>query len=101
ALDRLTESGTVPRLFYVNTSTEYWTQAAALTHTSLDGESDLAPHPQARIYAIAGAQQRSGAAGERADLAHCINPLDYRPVLRSLLLHLDAWVTLGTTPPPS
>jgi len=100
-LDRLTASNTIPRLFYVNTSTEYWTQAASLTHTSIGTNGDLAANPRARIYAIAGAQQRSGAAGERFDLAHCINPLDYRPVLRSLLLHLDAWITLRTEPPAS
>lgn len=104
-LDRLSASDTVPRLFYVNTSTEYWTQGASLTHTAIGAGpgpgADLEANPRARIYAIAGAQQRSGAAGERLDLAHCINPLDYRPVLRSLLLHLDAWVTLRTEPPAS
>ncbi len=104
-LDRLTESNTIPRLFYVNSSTEYWAQAASLTHTSLNATAetgaDLEPNPRARLYTIASGQQRSGAAGERLDLAHCINPLDYRPVLRSLLLHLDAWVTLRTEPPPS
>ncbi len=100
-LDRLNANNTAPRLFYVNTSTEYWAQAASLTHTALGTPADLAPSPRARIYSIAGAQQRSGAAGERLELAHCINPLDYRPVLRSLLLHLDAWVTLRTEPPAS
>ncbi len=106
-LDRVNASNTAPRLFYVNSSTEYWTQAASLTHTTIAGSgpnsaaADLAPNPRARIYAVAGAQQRSGAAGERLELAHCINPLDYRPVLRSLLLHLDAWVTLRTEPPAS
>jgi len=54
-----------------------------------------------RVYSVASAQQRSGASGERLDLAHCVNPMDYRPVLRSLLLHLDAWVTLRTEPPAS
>jgi hypothetical protein len=104
-LDRLSASNSVPRLFYVNSSTEYWTQGASLTHTTIAAPNtpaaDLAPNPRARIYAIAGAQQRSGATGERLDLAHCVNPLDYRPVLRSLLLHLDAWITLRTEPPAS
>ncbi|MGE4061968.1 MAG: alpha/beta hydrolase domain-containing protein [Rhodospirillaceae bacterium] len=104
-LDRVNAANAAPRLFYVNSSTEYWTQAASLTHTTIPATNgqpaDLAPSPRARIYAIAGGQQRSGAAGERLDLAHCINPLDYRPVLRSLLLHLDAWITLRTEPPTS
>jgi len=100
-LDRPAAANAVPRLFYVNTSTDYWTQAASLTHTAIGATADLDADPRARIYAVAGAQQRSGAAGERLELAHCINPLDYRPLMRSLLLHLDAWITLRTEPPPS
>lgn len=100
-LDRAAANDAAPRLFYVNTSTEYWTRAASLTHTGIGAAADLAPHARARIYAVAGAQQRSGATDERLDLAHCVNPLDYRPVLRSLLLHLDAWITLRAEPPAS
>jgi len=97
----LDRPGPVPRLFYVNTAAEYWTRAASLTHTALDGSADLAPDLRARIYMIAGAAQTPAAHGERGTLAHCRGPLDYRPLLRAMLLHLDAWVTLKEEPPPS
>ncbi len=90
-----------PRLFYVNTATEYWARGASLTHTAVDASADLAPAPRARIYSIAGSQHRIAGPAGATTLAHCLNPLDERPVLRSLLLHLDAWITLKQEPPAS
>ncbi len=91
----------VPRLFYVNTATEYWARSASLTHTNVDATADLPPAPRARIYAVAGAQHRIAGPAGSTTLAHCLNPLDERPMLRSLLLHLDAWITLKQEPPAS
>ena len=99
-LDHDTLSG-MPKLFYVNTATEYWTRSASLTHTTADASADLAPDRRARIYTIAGAQHRIATPAAGANLAHCLDPLDERPILRSLLLHLDAWVTLKQEPPVS
>jgi len=98
-LDRFV--GSTPKLFYVNTGTEYWTRAASLTHTAPDGSADAAPDKRARIYMIAGGDPHVARASDRGNLAHCFNPLDDRPALRSLLLHLDAWVTLKDEPPAS
>jgi hypothetical protein len=53
-LDRVNALNTVPKLFYVNTSTEYWTRAGSLIHTAADGSADLAPDRRARIYMVAG-----------------------------------------------
>ena len=100
-LDRPTTTGGVPKLFYINTATEYWAHGASLTHTAVDGSADLAPDARARIYMIAGGAQSMNAAGERGALANCRDPLDYRPLLRAMLLHLDGWVTLKKDPPPS
>ena len=100
-LDKTAASGVVPRLFYVNTATEYWARSASLTHTTIDGAMDLAPSTRARIYTVAGSQHRIAAAAAGSTLAHCLNPLDERPILRSLLLHLDAWITLKQEPPAS
>ena len=97
----LDRPGPVPKLFYVNTPTEYWTRGASLTHTAVDASADLTPDSRSRIYMIAGASQTPGAVGERNTLAHCRDPLDYRPLLRAMLLHLDGWVTLKKDPPPS
>ncbi len=100
-LDRASALNAVPKLFYVNTANEYWTRAASLTHTAVDGSADVPPDGRARIYMIAGASQQLISAPDRANLAHCRDPLDYRPLLRSLLLHLDSWVTLKKEPPGS
>lgn len=91
----------VPRIFLVNTSTEYWARSASLVHTDTLGSSDIPPDPSVRLYAIAGGQHGIGASSERGSLVHCRNPLDHRPVLRALLSHLDAWVSLERAPPPS
>ncbi len=101
-LDRANGLNAVPKLFYVNSATEYWARGASLTHTAVDGSADIAPDRRARIYLIAGGARHLIPAPERDNLlAHCRNPLDYRPLLRALLLHLDSWVMLKKDPPPS
>ena len=100
-LDRPTTAGAVPRLFYVDTASEYWARSASLAHTLADGSADLAPNARAREYMIAGGSHILAPPPDRAAFAHCRDPLDYRPLLRSLLLHLDGWVTLKKEPPPS
>ena len=60
-LDRARALGAVPKLFYVNNSSEYWNRAASLIATDPAGERDLPPAPEARIYLIAGAQHYVGA----------------------------------------
>ncbi len=55
-LERL-EPKFVPRIFYTNSSNEYWRGSAALTHVTPDGRRDFPP-PQdtTRIYLFAGTQ---------------------------------------------
>ena len=47
-----------PKIFYVNTSVEYWGggRAAAPTHTTVDGERDLVLPDNIRIYLLASTQ---------------------------------------------
>ena len=99
--DRASAAGSVPKLFFLNSATDYWAQGASLTHTAVDGSADVAPDARARLYMIAGAAQSLVAAGERNTLANCRDPLDVRPLRRAMLLHLDGWVTLKKEPPPS
>ena len=94
-------SRNIPKLFYINTSTTYWTRGASLTHTAADGSADLTPHPRTRLFMISGGQLRSTNTPARRNLSNCRSPLDNRPVSRALLVHLDAWVTLNEEPPPS
>ncbi len=100
-LDRARKFGAVPKLFYVNASSEYWNRAASLITTDPAGERDLPPAPEARIYAIAGAQHYVGITRHRGIFSNCGNPLNHYRVMRALLVALDRWVREGTEPPAS
>jgi len=100
-LDKAHALGVVPKLVYVNQSTEYWNRAASLTHTDPEGKRDAAIDPNARVYLIAGGQHYAGRQRNRGIYANCVNPLNHYPEMRALLLALDRWLRDGTEPPPS
>jgi len=107
-LARLCTRGKVPKIFFINTSAEYWGGHAALTHTDLDGKRDLTPSETVRIYHFAGTQHGPGnllltdtGAADDSRGQHKPNSVDYRPLLRAALVQLDRWVTTGQAPPPS
>jgi hypothetical protein len=100
-LDPARALAAVPKLFYVNDSSEYWNRAASLITTDPTGTSDLPPAPEARIYAILGAQHYVGIRRDRGIFSNCGNPLNHYRVLRALLVALDRWVRDGTEPPAS
>lgn len=96
--------GKEPKLFLVDTSSEYWDRGrvAALRHTSLDGTEDVVDAPNVRVYLVAGTQHGAGSfppAQGNGQLPPNTN--DYRWAQRGLLAALDAWVRNGTEPPPS
>jgi hypothetical protein len=92
--------GTLPRLFYTQTSSDYWSRSASLIHAEVTGDKDLPIDPSARIYFFAGAQHFIRVPAERGRFALCHNPADYRYLMRPLLLHLDRWID-GREPPDS
>jgi hypothetical protein len=100
-LDRARALAAVPKLFYVNNSSEYWNRAASLVATDPAGERDLPPAPEARIYLIAGAQHYVGGQRERGIFANCVNTLDHYRAMRALLVAFEHWVRDGVAPPPS
>ncbi len=94
--------GTTPRIFFTNTSTEYWRLPTALIHTSVDGTTDVPPADTSRIYFLAGTQHVPATLpANRTDGLRVGNHNDYTWLLRSLLLKLDAWLTDGAPPPAS
>ena len=101
-LARAREAGHVPKMFFVQSSTEYWSRGASLLHTDVTGQEDLPIDPQVRIYLIAGsghlgAQPPTPGIGQTPR-----NPLRHRPpVLRALLVAMDRWVTEDHPPPAS
>jgi Alpha/beta hydrolase domain len=98
-LDKARALGKVPKLFYVNNSSEYWNRAASLPTTDPAGSRDVAPAPEARVYLIAGAQHYAGIARTRGIFENCVNPLNHYRAMRALVLALDRWVRDGTEPP--
>jgi len=91
-----------PKVFYTNSSYEYWGRAASLIHTSPDGATDVPPPPDTRIYLLAAGQHGVAAFPPSRTIGQQQNnPLDYRWVMRSLLLSMNRWITAGTPPPDS
>jgi hypothetical protein len=92
----------LPKIFYTNSSHEYWGRAASLIHTTVDGLADVPIMDNVRIYLFAGTQHGPGAfppartIGEQPG-----NPHDFRWSMRALLLAMDRWVAEGKEPPPS
>lgn len=96
------EQGHVPKVFFTQTSTEYWTRGASLLHTDAEGKRDVALDPSARLYVVAGAQHLGGGPTDRGICQNPRNPLNDRPpLLRALLVALDRWVSEGRQPPDS
>ncbi len=105
-LDRAAAEGVVPKVFFSNTSYEYWGRAASLIHTSADARRDTVIGPNVRIYHFTGLQHYSGpfppARGEGSLLGRePQSPLPIRYFWRAMIANMDAWVRAGTVPPPS
>jgi Alpha/beta hydrolase domain len=91
-----------PEIFYTNTSYEYWGRSAGLVHTTIDGRGDAPLPPNVHVYLLAAGQH--GVAGfppSRTIGQQMNNPLDYRWVMRTLLVAMNRRITDGTAPPPS
>jgi hypothetical protein len=96
--------GLEPKLFLVDTSSEYWDRGrvAALRHVSLDGGEDVVDAPNVRVYQLAGTQHGSGSfPPSQGNGQFRTTSLDYRWAQRGLLAALDSWVRHDTAPPPS
>ena len=105
-LDRARADNNLPKIFFSNTSYEYWGRAAALIHTSADGKHDAAISENVRVYHFTGLQHFSGPfppARGTGDLdgQEPQSPLPIRYFWRSMIANMDAWIRSGTPPPPS
>jgi Alpha/beta hydrolase domain len=90
--------GLKPLLIVTNATTDYYNIRASLARTGATGMSDLPLPSNVRIYDVAGASH-----GRQIEKTCDYAPgqLDFFPVLRASLLHLDHWVAKGNLPPPS
>lgn len=90
-----------PKVFYINTSTEYWGggRVAALTHTDPAGTKDIEFPANVRSYYYAGTQH--GPANFPPTGTSFGNPVNAGPVTIALRLAMHRWITEGIEPPPS
>lgn len=102
SLLRTRRSGHTPRIIFTQSSTEYWSRAASLLHTDVEGGTDLTLPEDVRVYSVAGAEHLGKSDGTPGICQQPRNTLDDRgPVLRAMLMHLVDWTQNGRTPPPS
>ena len=96
-------TNTVPKVFHTQSSSEYWHRSGSLVHTDPLGQRDSEIPPEVRLYTFGGTQHGPGGGtpGPKGGGKLPSNPADYRPLLRALLVALDAWVKDGIEPPPS
>ncbi len=105
-LDATFRSKVAPKIFYTNTSYEYWSRAASPIHTTPDGKQDATIPDNVRIYLLAGLQHFSGPfppAFGHGDLKgqQKQNPNPVQWFWRALITDMDQWVNSGTLPPPN
>jgi len=111
---RLDARGSRLRVFYTNTSAEYHRGDASLIHTDPDGQRDAVLGPYTRVYHFAGTEHGLGIwpptdtqtapadpTGPVERSQNLRGVVDYSPLLRACLMHLDRWVVEGFEPPPS
>jgi hypothetical protein len=87
-----------PLMILINTTTDYFSVRASLSRTGAEGTAEQPIPSNVRVYEIAGASHVV------VPKANCDLPpakLDWSPVSRATLLHLDDWVAKGTEPPAS
>jgi hypothetical protein len=105
-LDRAVAEGVLPKIFFSNTSYEYWGRAAALIHISADGEHDAPISDDVRIYHFAGLQHFSGPFPPQKGKGDLFgqepqSPLPVKYFWRAMIANMDEWVRNNTLPPPS
>jgi hypothetical protein len=95
-LDRARERGTVPKLVFTNTATEYWRGDASLGHPDPDD-------PGCRWYLYAGTHHVGVMPGyvEALPVQLAGNVVDTTGLTRAHAAALDEWVRDGTPPPAS
>lgn len=91
-----------PRVFYTNSSYEYWGRAASLIHTTVEADEDARIPGHVRIYMYAGTQHGPSGFPPGVTLGQQrANPNNFRWGQRALLLALDRWSRGGGSPPES
>jgi hypothetical protein len=105
-LDRAVAENAVPKIFFSNTSYEYWGRVAALIHVTADGKRDAQISDNVRIYHFTGLQHFSGPFPPEKGKDDLLgqtpqSPLPIRYFWRAMITNMDAWVGRNILPPAS
>jgi alpha/beta hydrolase family protein len=105
-LERASVHHVLPKIFFSNTSHEYWGRAASLIGTSADAKADARISPSVRIYQFTGLQHYSGPFPPARGAGDLLgqepqSPLPIRYFWRAMIANMDAWVRGTAEPPPS
>jgi len=105
-LDRAIAGNTIPKIFFSNTSYEYWGRVAALIHVTADGKRDARISDNVRIYHFTGLQHFSGPFPPEKGKDDLLgqepqSPLPIRYFWRAMITNMDAWVGRNILPPAS
>jgi Alpha/beta hydrolase domain len=105
-LDRALADRVVPKIFFSNTSYEYWGRVAALIHVTADGKRDAVISDHVRIYHLTGLQHFSGPFPPEKGKGDLLgqepqSPLPVNYFWRAMISNMDAWVRNNRVPPPN
>ena len=91
-----------PKIFYTNSSYEYWGRAASLIHTDIAGTRDIELYDNVRIFLFSGTQHGPASFPPGISIGQQkANPLQFRWAMRALLQAMSAWIAEGSEPPDS
>ncbi len=105
-LDRVLAGKVTPKIFFSNTSYEYWGRVAALIHVTADGKKDMPIDDRVRVYHFTGLQHFSGPSAPQKGKDDLLgqqpqSPLPIKYFWRAMIANMDAWVRDNTPPPAS
>ena len=105
-LDQVVADKVAPKIFFSNTSYEYWGRVAALIHISADGKQDASISGNVRIYHFTGLQHFSVPFPPQKGTGDGLgqepqSPLPVRYFWRAMIANMDAWVRSDALPPAS
>ena len=91
-----------PKIFYTNSSYEYWGRAASLIHTTLDGKADVTLFDNVRVFMFSGTQHGPTGFPPTVSIGQQkSNPMNFKWSMRALLQAMDRWAGGGPPAPPS
>jgi hypothetical protein len=88
-----------PKVLVQNATTDYYSIRSSLGRTGAAGTAELPLPANVRVYDMAGAPHAITPSAPSCAMKPGV--LDWVPLSRALLLHLDRWIATGAEPPAS